>query len=65
MTFYLPFYILHVVLAHNLFIIINSKVKLHILFCVGGSKEYSSSMSAILSQRGSYRTVIGCYRMQY
>ena len=36
---YLPFYILHVVLVHNSFIIINSKVKLHIiLFCVGRLK---------------------------
>ena len=35
---YSPFYILHVVLVHNSFIIINSKVKLHILFCLGGLK---------------------------
>ena len=34
---YLSFYILHVVLVHNSFIII-IKLKLHILFCMGGLK---------------------------
>ena len=59
MTFYSPFYILHVVLVRNLFIIINSKVKLHYFILCGWIKEYNSCMSAILSQGGSYRSVVG------